>query len=386
MSALEQALNAGEEIAFEKMGTPDLRKEVRNRGLANGSIVANARKKPLIALLKGEFTSLEAAVEADELEKRVTQPNKPASQSAPKPAADPLADMLAQALAGRLQMGMDEDRVIELIQEHAKIEKVVHNIQLKGAPDVQLEEDVHYCFEKVLKLVYLGLPVLLVGPAGTGKTTLAGQVAKALGRRFSFNSMSAGCSESHLIGRTLPDSEGNWSYKPSPFVATYQKGGVHLFDEIDAADPNLMVVINAALANGQLAIPFEDMVIDRHEDTAIIAAANTFGTGANRQYCGRNALDAATLDRFSVSTVEVGYDETLEKKLVYQILDDQKALDLLSWAWAIREKIDKAGLRRIMSTRSILNMAKRMAVGDKMKELADDYFAGWSADEVERVR
>ena len=32
-----------------------------------------------------------------------------------------------------------------------------------------------------------------------------------------------------------------------------------MLDEVDAADPNLMVVINAAIANGRLSIPFADL-------------------------------------------------------------------------------------------------------------------------------
>jgi MoxR-like ATPase len=162
-------------------------------------------------------------------------------------------------------------------------------------------------------------------------------------------------------------------------VVTYRDGGVHLFDEIDAADPNLMVLINAALANGHLSIPFEDMIVHRHADTAIIAAANTFGTGASRQYVGRNALDAATLDRFAVSTVYVDYDRALEEKLTAGF--DQ-------WrerCWDLRDKIVQAGLRRIMSTRTLVNGRKRLAAGDSIDSIEQDYFSGWSADERARV-
>ncbi len=102
----------------------------------------------------------------------------------------------------------------------------------------------HRALPDVLRLVCAGVPVLLVGPAGSGKTHLASQVARALDLPFSFNSLSAGCTESHTIGRVLPDEAGNWTYRPSPFVKAYRDGGVHLFDEIDAADPNLLVLIN----------------------------------------------------------------------------------------------------------------------------------------------
>jgi hypothetical protein len=36
-----------------------------------------------------------------------------------------------------------------------------------------------------------------------------------------------------------------------------------------------------------------------------IAAANTFGTGADRQYVGRNQLDESTLDRFRIGQIEL---------------------------------------------------------------------------------
>ena len=45
-----------------------------------------------------------------------------------------------------------------------------------------------------------------------------------------------------------------------------------------AADPNLMVIINAAIANGRLSIPFADLpAIAKHDNTVLIAAANTYG-------------------------------------------------------------------------------------------------------------
>ena len=356
---------------YDSMSTVELRAMVRERALATGGIVASARKNDLIALLR-DGVPLPGATPAP----------------AQAPAATDLADVIAQAISGKINTGVDAEQVTAIVDGHldelykrlAAIERpLIHEIKLGDAPAITIDEHTHACFERVLKLVSLGLPVLLVGPAGTGKTTLAAQVAKALGRRFSFNSLSAGCSESHLIGRTLPDSTGNWCYKPAPFVTTYKEGGVHLFDEIDAADPNLMVLINAALANGHLSIPFEDMIIERHKDTAIIAAANTYGTGANRQYVGRNALDAATLDRFSVATVEVGYDQDLERKLV----SDKQWLEE---CWRIRAAIEANGLRRIMSTRTLVNGQKRLLAGDSIPEVLDDYFAPWARDEVARVR
>ena len=47
----------------------------------------------------------------------------------------------------------------------------------------------------------------------------------------------------------------------------------------------------------------------------ILAAANTWGRGGDQQYVGRNQLDAATLDRFVLSTLHVDYDTDLERDI-----------------------------------------------------------------------
>lgn len=91
----------------------------------------------------------------------------------------------------------------------------------------------------------------------------------------------------------------------------YQNGGVFLLDEVDLGNANVLAVINAALANGGMGFP--DGKIERHPDFVLLAAANTYGTGASRVYVGRNQLDGATLDRFAF--VEMPYDEALEMTL-----------------------------------------------------------------------
>jgi len=69
-----------------------------------------------------------------------------------------------------------------------------------------------------------------------------------------------------------------------------------LFDEIDASLPNAVLAFNAALANGYADFP--DGMVKRHPRFACIAAANTFGMGADRIYVGRNQLDGADAGPF----------------------------------------------------------------------------------------
>lgn len=192
--------------------------------------------------------------------------------------------------------------------------------------------------------------VLMVGPAGCGKTTLAAQIAAALGEPFGMVSCTAGMSEAHIMGRLLPvEAGGTFAYVPTDFVERYENGGVFLLDELDGADSNVSLVFNAALENGRLALTSraDKPIAERHENFVALAAANTFGRGATRMYAGRNELDTATLARFTGAVYELDFDKELEAELC-----QDKAL--LTRVWEIRERVATAAIRQHMGTRELL--------------------------------
>lgn len=234
-------------------------------------------------------------------------------------------------------------------------------------------------FQRILTAATVGLNILLVGPAGCGKTHLAHQVAEALGREFASVSCTAGMSESTLTGWMLPSDGGSFEYVPSDFVTMYENGGVFLFDEVDAADPNTLLFINQALANGSFYLPQRKgkTKVQRHTDFVCIAAANTFGTGANMTYSGRERLDESTLDRFRAGTVVLGYDTKFERSAV--------DAEILAWGWAVRKNIEKSRLSRVMSTRFLLDATKLVKAGMTLEQIKDTYFVGWKADEKTKV-
>lgn len=242
---------------------------------------------------------------------------------------------------------------------------------------------VHRQFDELTAMVEEGhRNMLMVGPAGSGKTTLAKNVAEALGLEFGFISLSAGVTETHLFGRMLPKDDGTWGYVESVFVRIYRNGGVFLLDEVDAADANVMVSINAALANGSLCNPVTGEVVERHADCYILAAANTWGRGASTEYVGRNALDAATLDRFVMATVSVTYDTDLEANLIGTIVPSvESAAEIVAWIGGLRSRIEAARLRRIASTRLALRAARAIAAGRSLRQVEARYYLDWSSDE-----
>lgn len=162
----------------------------------------------------------------------------------------------------------------------------------------------HAYFEALLRIVKARRNSWLCGPAGSGKTTSAHEVATLLGLRFFAKSVGPQVTESSLIGYT----DANGKTVRTQLREAFEFGGVFLLDEVDAASPAVLVVINALLANSVASFP--DAVVEKHADFVLIAGANTIGLGADRQYVGRQQIDAATLDRFVL--LDWPYDPRIE--------------------------------------------------------------------------
>lgn len=239
---------------------------------------------------------------------------------------------------------IDESRVVELIKKHA----MATTIEIKTDEKTRtIPTGLHHkCLPDIIKMLSAGMNVMLVGPAGSGKTTIAEQAAKALDIPFYFNG--ALSSEYKLSG--FVDAQGK--IVSTAFRRAYESGGVYLFDEIDASMPDALLAFNAALSNGHADFP--DGSITKHEDFRCIAAANTFGRGADRVYVGRNQLDGASLDRFCV--VNVDYDDKLERAL--------SANDnWTDYVQKVRAAVFDLKIRHVVSPRASINGAKLLAAG-----------------------
>lgn len=330
----------------------------------------------------------------------VVSPVAPVRTAAPSGAADMLAEALRQLVP---QAPIDEAAVRRMIADNmrdfssAVVDMVAQQINAAIAnvqPKVQTQTVVlhangtqqpitghtHKAFARIMQGAALRQNILLVGPAGCGKTKVAHQVSEGLSLPFASLSCSAGMSESQLLGWLLPVGEnGRFEYVSSDFVHAYEHGGVFLLDELDAADENVLLVINQALANGAFYLPQRrsNPKVTRHPDFVLIAAANTFGHGADMMYSGRNKLDGATLDRFRANIVPMDYDADLESALVSK--------DVLTWGRAIRSAISEKKLRRVMSTRAMLDFTAQQSAGLTVGDWEKSYFADWTRDELTKI-
>ena len=248
--------------------------------------------------------------------------------------------------------------------------------KLSGIPPKQ--------FKKLLSLAKNRINILMVGPSGCGKTHVAGMIAESFGLRYAAQSCSVGVSESSFTGWLLPTGDkGQFNHIVSAFLDMYENGGVFLIDEMDNADPNLLVFLNMALANDKFFLPqrWKNPEVKRHPDFVAVAAANTFGGGADVLYSSRNALDAATLDRFRMGTVAMDYDENVESALI----TDHTLLD---WGKLIRNEISTHSMAKLMSTRALIDAQTLMQDEDSpwtLLECEEAYFADWAREEKAMV-
>jgi hypothetical protein len=335
-----------------------------------------------------------------------------------KQVTPPVDDMIAKASVGLAIKVKEMEDVIEALRKEiadvrtASVANVrVLKIELPDGNVVKLKGKVFpRVYDRVLSLAKCRRNILLVGPAGSGKTYLGKLISESLALSFGSVSCTAGMSESHLLGRTVPNlTTGENVFQGAAFLDCFEDGGVFLLDELDAADPNLLLCINTALANGYVNVPNRPKRprAVRHKDFVCIATANTFGRGATRVYAGRNQLDEATMDRFRIGIVECDYDPSVEAAICPEIggqdgrsfIPPPKGMNgdttrkivelgynLRETCLYIRHKIEQSGMRRIMSSRFMSDAYVMMKHGGwDMKQVLEAYFEGWTSEEKAKV-
>lgn len=261
------------------------------------------------------------------------------------------------------------DRVMPEIEDRIKKEygylPELHNIvTVKG--EHKVIGDTHEEFDTILSMVQNNIPVYLMGKAGCGKNVICKQVAEGLGLDFYFTN--AVTQEYKLTG--FIDANGN--YQSTQFYKAFTQGGLFFLDEMDASIPEVLIILNAAIANRYFDFPIGK--IEAHPDFRVIAAGNTFGTGADNNYTGRYCLDRASLDRFAV--VNIDYSTKIESAIT------DGNTDLMDFCHIFRIVTEKSGINCLFSYRTLDRISTLEKIGgielekilkiSLLKELDDD--------------
>lgn len=151
--------------------------------------------------------------------------------------------------------------------------------------------------EKVLEsAMKCGLPSLLIGETGTGKTSLARELATVLGKRVVRINLDGGMTPDELVGRImLHGSETKFEHGIIP--KAMQQGACLILDEVNACLPDTLFVLHALLENpSRLLIPETGEEIFPAPGFCVIATMNP-----SHDYAGTKALNPAFYSRFGVT-------------------------------------------------------------------------------------
>lgn len=274
-----------------------------------------------------------------------------------------------ESIANKI-VGNISEKVDTYVREHyGPITRKV-NIEI-GERKVEFEEKLHNKFDTVLKFVEMNEPVFLTGAAGCGKNVICKQVAKALGLDFYFSN--AVTQEYKITGFT--DANGN--FHETQFYKAFKNGGIFMLDEIDASIPEVLVILNAAIANRYFDFPAPIGYVEAHPDFRVVAAGNTFGLGADYEYVGRNQLDMASLDRFAL--IPIDYDREIELMLADG--DDE----LVDFADDFRRAAKDSGIHCIVSYRAIQRMSKMLKLMDIEEVLKSCLLKNLQKDDINMI-
>lgn len=296
-----------------------------------------------------------------------TSENDTAKVSRPKvtpppvaPGTDALGAMLAAMIGPHIASKVDEAAVQKMIDEAieaAAMERPVE-ITFGELPKVTIEADAHPSTKDLVSLALLGAMInvwpYLYGPPGTGKSYAAVKLAQSLGKRAFILPLGPATMPSSVFGFVKPDGTTARTH----FREAWENGGVLILDELDQCAPELLTLLNGAMANNLATFP--DAIIERHKDCLIVATGNTTLRGGTKGHESRRKLDVASQDRFAY--LHWARDEKSEKSRLKPLTNGHTDT-FADWLSKVRSHIDAHRPEIVSSQRGSVGIASAFALG-----------------------
>ena len=226
-------------------------------------------------------------------------------------------------------------------------------------------------FRKLAYFVERGDSVLLIGPAGCGKSTAVEHVFREREQPLEIVSVHPRLTASDFEGAVnLVVRDGHQVTEfglAAPAIAVRDGRGL-LLDEADAGSPEAMFSLYRAIDGKDMRIirKTDDPVIPRDEDFRCVATQNTQGRGDDRGlYHGRGEQDEAFLDRWD-QYIQVTYPDKDEEVLILRKrtgISGPQAEKIVDAARALRAAQNQDQFMLTMTVRRTLAVAANVADG-----------------------
>jgi nitric oxide reductase NorQ protein len=232
-----------------------------------------------------------------------------------------------------------------------------------------------------------GLFVLIIGPKGTGKTSLVREFAAKKGSSLESINFSLRTRESHLVGtKTL--TEGTVGFDEGILIRSMKEGGVLYLDEINAAEADVLLRLDEALDDRRQIVLKESSgeLIKAHQNWFVVATINPL------THVGTKELPPQLLSRFPVRIrLEYPPEETefaIVKRYVSGAHDD-KLRQGIKLANTLREAAAVEELYYSPSLRETISFGRLLDAGLDAKKAANIVFANvyaqWGNVEYQKV-
>ena len=253
-----------------------------------------------------------------------------------------------------------EDAVVNLI---ANMEKQ----NLVPAPFVGFVPWGNY--SNLKKIVKSGLfyPVFITGLSGNGKTLMVEQLHAELSKELIRVNITIETDEDDLLGgfRLV---NGETKFVPGPVIEAMERGCTLLLDECDLGSNKLLALQPVLEGKGVFLKKVNKWIVPK-DGFNVMATANTKGKGSeDGRFIGTNILNEAFLERFAITMEQPYPAAAIEKKIVlgsmkkYNAVDDEFAVNLVTWAEVIRKTFYDGGVDEVISTRRLDHIVKAFAI------------------------
>jgi cobaltochelatase CobS len=248
-------------------------------------------------------------------------------------------------------------------------------------PVTNVDPDYYWMPPKETKLIRVaricGMNVLMVGPAGTGKSTLYRKIFEADKIEPYFINLNGETSPDDFVGVTdlVPDPNGQGTvtrFVPSILPLAMEEGRPLIIDELDAATADILFVMQAVLEGQPLVITKQGAkVVEAKDGFGIYATANTIGKGDDSgMYAGTNILNEAFLDRFGMVIPKWYMPENEEVTVIAKRtgLHERIGKKIVEIATGARAAMRDSRLFSTFSTRKCLAMGQLLVKGIEIED------------------